>query len=241
MVYDFDASADREVAGLIASAFALGRVKSILHSASSVLKELGSPARALRDSSESNVRGRFQGFRYRFYSSDDISGLLLGIGGVLRGYDSLGACFRDQLGSSDITTTPALLRFVRALEGASGTSLKMLPDPAKGSACKRLHLYLRWMIRRDRVDPGIWGGISPSILVVPMDVHMHRISTELGLTSRKQADIKTALEVTSSFRRIRPDDPVRYDFCLTRMGIHPDVPWMQAVRRSGNVGLSIHP
>jgi uncharacterized protein (TIGR02757 family) len=81
---------------------------------------------------------------------------------------------------------------------------------------------LRWLVRRDDVDPGGWTGVPASRLVVPLDVHMHRIGAALGLTARRQADAKAALEVTAAFRAISPDDPVRYDFALTRLGIRTD-------------------
>ena len=223
MVYEYDIPADREVAGLIATSFALGRVKSIVDTAGYVLKALPGPARTLRDSSESDIRKKFTGFRYRFFSENDLLDLLLCIGAVLRRFGSLENCFLEHLDPSNDTTVPALTRFVHAIGDETGVSLKMLPDPARGSACKRLHLFLRWMIRHDDVDPGVWAGINPSILLVPMDVHMHRISMELGMTGRKQADAKTAIEVTGFFKALRPDDPVRYDFCLTRMGINPEV------------------
>ena len=79
------------------------------------------------------------------------------------------------------------------------------------------------MVRRDSVDPGGWENIAPSKLIVPLDVHMHRISLALGLTGRKQADLRTACDITGSFRKIMPSDPVRYDFCLTRVGIRNDI------------------
>lgn len=98
----------------------------------------------------------------------------------------------------------------------------LLPDPAQGSACKRLHLYLRWMVRNDAVDPGCWRHVAPNVLVVPLDTHMHRIARALGLTRRKQADARAAAEITAAFRTIAPTDPVRYDFALTRLGIRRD-------------------
>ena len=88
-----------------------------------------------------------------------------------------------------------------------------------GSACKRLFLFLRWMVRCDQVDPGPWKGVPAHRLIIPMDTHMHRISRLLGLTERKQADLKCALEVTRFFRNLVPEDPVKYDFALTRPGI----------------------
>jgi uncharacterized protein (TIGR02757 family) len=79
------------------------------------------------------------------------------------------------------------------------------------------------MVRRDSVDPGGWDRISPEQLIIPLDVHMHRICLALGLTARRQADLKTALEITQSFRAYAPDDPVKYDFALTRIGIRNDI------------------
>ena len=81
---------------------------------------------------------------------------------------------------------------------------------------------MRWMVREDNVDPGGWKRVSPSKLCVPLDTHMHRICLLLGLTARKNVDIKTALEITGAFHAIEPDDPVRYDFALTRLGIRKD-------------------
>jgi uncharacterized protein (TIGR02757 family) len=97
-----------------------------------------------------------------------------------------------------------------------------VPSPVGGSACKRLNLFLRWMVRQDGVDPGGWDNVPQSKLIVPVDTHMHRICLRLGLTTRKQANMATALEITEGFRALAPDDPVRYDFSLTRLGIRRD-------------------
>jgi uncharacterized protein (TIGR02757 family) len=98
-----------------------------------------------------------------------------------------------------------------------------LADPARGSACKRLHLFLRWMVRRDEVDPGGWESVARSKLVVPLDAHMYALARRLGLTGRGQADGRTALEVTAAFRAINAADPVKYDFALTRVGIRTEM------------------
>ena len=98
----------------------------------------------------------------------------------------------------------------------SADLLNLIPNPTKGSACKRLNLMARWMVRKDEVDPGGWDQIDTSMLIVPLDVHMHRIAIEHGLTRRKNADMRTALEVTDAFAGYSPKDPVRYDFALTR-------------------------
>jgi len=114
----------------------------------------------------------------------------------------------------------AVGRWVESLHAAAGASLAhLLPLPAKASACKRLFLYLRWMVRRDAVDPGGWDAPRPDQLIVPLDTHMHAIARRLAWTDRKQANLPAALEVTAALRRHRPGDPLRYDFALTRPGI----------------------
>ena len=118
---------------------------------------------------------------------------------------------------------PALAEFVEELSSVfAGKPRSLLPSPRAGSACKRHNLFLRWMVRSDAVDPGGWMDIPSAKLIVPVDVHMHRISLQIGLTKRKQANLRTALEITAAFRSIAPEDPVRYDFALTRLGIRND-------------------
>jgi len=115
----------------------------------------------------------------------------------------------------------ALMVFIKELRfGECRAYNSLIPIPDGKCAYKRMNLYLRWMVRRDNVDPGGWIGFSPSELIVPLDVHMHRVSLSYGFTSRKQADMKTALEVTESLRKYDPKDPVKYDFALTRAGIY---------------------
>lgn len=118
----------------------------------------------------------------------------------------------------------ALESFCNELRMAAGRRLSFfLPTPSGKSACKRLNLFLRWMVRRDEVDPGVWHDVPQSKLVVPLDVHMHGIARYLGFTHRKRADMRAALEVTAAFRRFAPEDPVRYDFALTRFGIREEL------------------
>ncbi|MEJ2656586.1 MAG: DUF2400 family protein, partial [Desulfobacterales bacterium] len=95
--------------------------------------------------------------------------------------------------------------------------------PQRGSACKRMNLLLRWMVRKDNVDPGGWRGVPWSKLIIPLDTHMHKIGLKLGFTKNRQANMRTALEITSGFRKIIPEDPVKYDFALTRFGIRSDM------------------
>ena len=131
--------------------------------------------------------------------------------------------FASGLSESDADVIPAMTAFASEIVCAgSGAGLCLIPDPCRKSACKRLNLFLRWMVRSDRVDPGGWKGIPASKLVIPLDIHMYRFASLLGLTERKQANLATALEVTTEFAKISPDDPVKYDFALTRLGIRRD-------------------
>jgi uncharacterized protein (TIGR02757 family) len=214
---------DREIVALVAAGLAVGRVRSILRSVAVALEPMGPrPARWLAAATPARLAETYAGFRHRFLAGDDVASMLAGARSLMREYGSLEACFVRGMGEGDETVLPALATFVDVLNEARGRCSRLVPAPRGGSACKRLHLMLRWLVRRDDVDPGGWTGVPASRLVVPLDVHMHRIGAALGLTARRQADAKAALEVTAAFRAISPDDPVRYDFALTRLGIRTD-------------------
>ena len=223
-LYRYDDVRDREVAGLVASSLAYGRVAQILKSVAKVLDRMTArPARFLERASATRLRRAFAGFTHRFTAGEDVARLLCGVKRAMEHHGSLEACFVTGMSDADDTVQPALAAFVGDLaKGAGGRPASLLPDPAKGSACKRLHLFLRWMVRRDAVDPGGWELVAPSKLVVPLDTHMFRLCRGLEFTSRRQAGARAALEVTARFRELAPDDPVRYDFALTRLGIRND-------------------
>jgi len=136
--------------------------------------------------------------------------------------------------SEDETVLPALRKLVSQLHaGSDRRRNSLLPSVCSGGACKRLHLYLRWMVRRDKVDPGGWDGVPAGKLIVPVDTHMHRIALAMGWTRRRRADLRAALEITRAFRAIAPADPVRYDFALTRLGIRQDTDMAAFLGRCG--------
>jgi uncharacterized protein (TIGR02757 family) len=220
-LHHYDDSLDREIVGMVASALAYGRVHQILRSVSEVLQRMGeSPSRFILEHSHAAIHKRFRDFRHRFTGGGQLAALLCGMKGLIQSHGSLRASFAMNCKLDDETILPALTAFVEELsEEARDELITLLPSPRKGSACKRLNLFLRWMVRSDDVDPGGWGGVGACKLIVPLDTHMHRIGLEAGLTRRKQADLRTALEVTQAFREIVPEDPVRYDFALTRLGI----------------------
>jgi len=225
-LWRYSSTEDREIVGLIASGLAYGRVVQILKSTEKVLDILGPvPSGFLREVSAKELSRALTGFKHRFSTASEMVAILKSAS-VLQGKWGL---LGNMLGAfiSEDTYQNALERFAaNLLEGAGMKKCSLLPRPSLGSACKRLHLFMRWMIRKDKVDPGGWEWISPSVLIVPLDVHMFRVALALGFTGRKTASCAAAYEITESFRIINPDDPVKYDFALTRMGIqglHEDV------------------
>lgn len=230
LVYNYTAPEDQEIAGLLCACLAYGRVAQILVSVSRVLALMGpgsspgSPHAFLGQVTDRDLRGLLRPFKHRFTTGSEVAALLIAVKRTIAEHGSLEALFASGVRRSHATVLPGLELFVerlRASAGGPGACPSLLSSPADGSACKRLNLYLRWMVRRDRVDPGPWRTVPRSKLVVPLDTHMFRIARALGLTRRRQANLATAVEITEAFARHSPRDPVRYDFCLTRLGINP--------------------
>lgn len=220
-LYEYENVGDREVVGLIASSLAYGRVLQILRSVRSVLDRIGPQPRAfLIENRPSTIRRVFSGFRHRFTSGMDLSALLTGIRSAVLRHGSLNACFLAGFDPSADNVLPALSLFASEL---NCDNTQLLPSSTGGGACKKLNLFLRWMVRQDPVDPGGWTGVPSSTLIIPLDTHMAGIGQRLGLTYRKSANMKMALEITDAFRQIEPSDPVRYDFALTRFGIRSEL------------------
>lgn len=220
LVRRYRSPADREVAGWIASAFAYGRVEQILKDAGGLLDALGpSPARTVAEKTFSARELAF--FRHRFHGPRDAADLLFIVGECIRREGSVGAFFARRF-APDRTVAGMLDRVsaeTLSWRPPSPTLSFLLPRPSDGSACKRWNLYLRWMVRDDAMDFGLWKEIPPSALVVPTDTHVHRVSRRLGLTRRKSADWKTAGEITARLARLDPADPVKYDFAICQLGV----------------------
>ena len=206
---------------MLASSLAYGRVAQIYKSLSSVLEKMGpSPFRFLNQSTRLSLTAAYGGFTHRFATGGHLVNLMLAIQEALYRYGSIHGCFLSGMTIESETVLPALTQFVQAFTAGNAAGLgHLIPLPERGSACKRLNLFLRWMVRKDDVDPGGWDQIPASKLIIPLDVHMHRMGVRLGFTRRKQADMRTALEITRAFRQMIPEDPIRYDFTLCRMGM----------------------
>lgn len=223
-LYAYEDPAEREVAALLAASLAVGKAQSIVCQVSAVLSRMGpKPASFLKQADAEELHRVCRGFRYRFFSEDELRAFLGGVAETLRLYGSLEAamarslkgCRGDVLGALDLFAT----ELSRAAAAGGAPKNRLVALPSSGSACKRWHLFLRWMVRCDDVDPGGWSCLKPRDLIVPVDTHMFAIARTCRLTGRRQGDLKTALEITEGFRRIRPEDPVRYDFSLTRMAM----------------------
>ncbi len=228
VVREFPAFADREVVALIASSLALGRVGGILPAVRSVLDRLGlidaSPARAIDAASSEDLHAISEGFVYRFFDGAQLGGFLDGIRLALGRYGSLEACVAVGAGTHGDPLLAGLSTLVdTVVEGAGGRldASILLSRPGRGSACKRLLLFSRWMVRSDEIDPGGWSAIGTDELLMPVDTHILKVARTLGLTRRRVASIAVSREITSALKAISPADPVRYDFALTRPGINP--------------------
>ena len=219
--------ADREVVAFVSASLAFGRVASIQASVARVLAVLGQRPAAFLDAWDERPIPSLKHFVHRWVTGEDIEEFLRMVKRARHAHGSLGALFaKGDEKTADFV--PALSAFLRNLQLLSPRTTSpscglrfLLPSPAAGSACKRQHLFLRWMIRTEGFDLGLWTGgrFTPVRLLLPMDTHVHRIARTLGLTRRPTADLAAAREATGWLRRLKPEDPVAYDWPLSRLGI----------------------
>lgn len=230
IVHRYEDPADQEIAGLIASSFAYGQVGVFLPRLRRLFEQMGPSPRAYLEAFDPRREApALDWFAYRFHGPGDLGALLAGARDLLREEGSLGRFLGEEIQRRG-STREALAAFAaRIRQGALAAAEAfppprdldhLLPDPMRGSASKRLLLYLRWMVRKDAVDRGAWASWIPrSALVVPLDTHLFRIARLLGLTRRRDASWRTAEAITASLARLDPTDPVRYDFVLCHLGM----------------------
>lgn len=244
MVHAFPRPADREVAGFFAAMLAFGNAAGIRKTLERIFMRLGErPAERLRGFRLEKNGGIFRGIVHRWVRPPALDRLAHSVGAALRDHGSLEALFMAGYDPAEGTLHAALSKFRSSLmhgaevglpgmRGGTRASLGyLLPDPMAGSACKRFHLFLRWMIRPDDgLDLGLWRGVRTDQLTIPLDTHIARIGGLLGLSERKTPDRKMAEEITDALRRFEPADPVRYDFAICRMGILGHCPRRQDER-----------
>lgn len=216
---------DRELVGLVAAAIAFGKVATIHAKLEDLLARVG-PRPALAADDPAALAARLRGWKHRVFLGRDLARLLVGARAAQREHGSLGRLFEGQLASrGDLRA--ALAAWCDAIRAAGGLRRggrrrgpsHLLPDPRGGSGSKRLMLYLRWMCRpADGVDLGLWD-VDPARLLMPVDVHIHRLSRNLGLTREAALGWRATEEITASLARFDPADPVGYDFSLCHMGM----------------------
>jgi uncharacterized protein (TIGR02757 family) len=222
---------DQEIVGFICQSLAYGRVSQMSLAIEEVLSWVGeSPYAYIRDLSASKLQGlgaskSREGFVYRFNRFVDIRDLFWILHQMVDRYGSIEGFYlasSAKSGKERISSfSQRALSMVDLPENRPGVSW-FFSDPSKGSVCKRLNLFFRWMVRKDEIDLGIWQKISPSELMVPLDTHLIKASQRLGLTKRKTPNWAMVEEVTARLRSICPEDPVKYDFALCREGMLQD-------------------
>ncbi len=220
----FSGLQDREIMGFWAATLAWGQRKTIIQSAARLAELMdNAPCDFIRNHEEID-RKRFLDFKHRTFQATDTLWFLEFLQQFYRQNESLETAFSRHLASSDKTVENALRGFhddFFAHPDAPARTRKHVATPARGSTCKRLNMFLRWMVRKDDtgVDFGLWTGISPAQLLIPLDVHVERVARHLGLLKRPQTDWKAVLELTENLQAFDPADPVKYDYALFGLGV----------------------
>lgn len=222
-VYKFENPKDMEIAGLFSAGLAYGRVEQIQKSLTDLFDRMDwQPYKFIRKFNDDSAQ-KLKGFKHRFNTAEDIALLCVSLQIALKHYKSLENIFFLSYNPKGENILEALENFVYALTSFCGCPTKglnyLLVSPSSKSVCKRMNLYLRWMIRNDDVDTGLWEHIPAKALIVPVDVHIARLTQILGFHNSKNLNLKTAIQITSEFAKICPADPVKYDFALSRIGI----------------------
>lgn len=216
-------SRDIELLGFIISCYTYGQVNLINAFIERLLKNTGTNIYEFTvNFSKSKDKKRLQDLYYRFNTGEHLISLFKILKKTIINNGSLNKMFLKYYDKNDENVLPALTGFVDELKSPLKERSQFkhfIPDPGSNSSCKRLNLYLRWMIRKDEIDLGIWKGIETSKLIMPLDVHVHRVAKHLNLVERKSPDLKFAIELTNRLKLFDPKDPVKYDFALCHIGV----------------------
>jgi len=245
LAHGYQRAEDAEVAALVAASLAFGRAAALVAKARSALAPFGPRlAERVAELREGEVPPHLRAWAHRWVSGEDLSRMLAGIGAVLRRHCSLGAAFRLGLPAcSEDDLLPAMRSFFEALAPDGRTRQEMgtrylLSVPDGKAASKRACLFLRWMIRpADGVDLGLWTDIGAHRLTIPLDTHVARIGSYVGLTDRTTPGWLMAREITRNLARFDAADPTRYDFALAHLGIMGSCPRKRDARRCASCDL----
>ncbi len=228
-VHQFQDAQQIELVGLIASCLSYGRVEQIISSIDTILKIVDNDLHSFITKTDIIEKRRaFLGFKHRFNTGNDISLLLESLKYIFTNYGTIQNLFYKSVHEGENNIKNALIHFTSEIKkhaqkinrGRSKSFEYLLPSPLSGSACKRLNMYLRWMVREnDGIDFGIFNKIAPSLLVIPVDAHIAKIAQQMHLCTRKSPDWKMAEEITETLRSVDAKDPVKFDFSLCRYGM----------------------
>ncbi len=216
----FTLKEDVEIAGFLAATIAWGNRKSVIANAKKMMDIMGnSPYDFVMSHSEHDL-DRAEGFVHRTFNADDFRTFIRGLQHIYRNHGGMEQVFLSHHAEGYLHNSISVFKKLFFEVGHEQRTQKHVADPATNSAAKRIHLFLRWMSRKDNrgVDLGIWSSISPALLSCPLDVHSGNIARSLGLIDRKQNDGKALMELDSKLRAFDPIDPVKYDYALFGIG-----------------------
>lgn len=217
---------DIEAAGLVSSVFAYGNVTAINSTLRKIFEITGNPWTFISGASSKEIK-QLKGIKHRFYSGEDVYALFTMMHKFYLEYGSVKEFFYGNYKEEDKDLHFPMILFSEYMYSGLLKTRKqetpgikfMFPSPESGSACKRMNLFLRWMIRKDEIDYGIWNKIPPSKLLIPVDTHIARICKELKLTTLKNVSWRMAEQITDNLRKYSPEDPVKYDFAICHIGM----------------------
>jgi uncharacterized protein (TIGR02757 family) len=220
----FSKKQDIEISGFWTAILSWGQRKTILKNAGRLFERMDNAPYDFVCNHQEKDKMRFSEFKHRTFQPEDAYYFLDFLQWYYRQYDSLETGFAQFLPQDAVHVGGALQGFHElffSLPHAPKRCRKHVPTPQRGSTCKRMNMFLRWMVRKDNkgVDFGLWEGIRPSQLLIPLDVHVERVARQLGLLKRLQVDWTAVLELSDQLRSFDPEDPVKYDFALFGMGV----------------------
>lgn len=220
----FTKTQDIEIAGFFAAIMAWGRRGTIIKKANELMQLMDDEPHAFLLGHKEKDRKRFLAFKHRTLQADDIIYLVDVLQRYYQQHDSLEDAFLQEINDECEVMYDALCGFHNTMfdhPAVMERTRKHIATPARKSSCKRINMYLRWMVRKDDhgVDFGIWKKINPSQLIIPLDLHVGNVARQLGLLSRPVNDWQAALELTAGLREFDPTDPVKYDFALFGAGV----------------------
>lgn len=224
----FSLKQDIEIAGFVAAVLAWGQRKTIINKCTELFALMdNAPYDFVRHHHPQDLK-RLEAFKHRTFNSTDLLYFIHFFRWFYEQYPSLETAFAGPLKSSDTTVENALSGFhdfFCSLEEFPARTRKHIATPVRKSSCKRLNMFLRWMVRHDDrgVDFGLWRDINPAQLICPCDVHVERVARKLGLITRQQTDWNTALQLTENLRLLDPHDPTKYDFALFGLGVEGEM------------------